>query len=172
MKKFFKTFFIVLLVVFIVIQFFRPAKNSSNGISANDITIKYAVPADVQTIFKTSCYDCHSNNTVYPWYNNIQPVAWWLADHIKDAKAELNFSEFASYRIGRQYRKLEEINKEVKEGEMPLESYTYLHGNAKLNQQQRLTIANWATALRDSMKAQYPEDSLKRPQRPATAQPK
>ena len=166
MKKFFKIFFMVLLVAFITIQFFRPAKNSSNAISTNDITTKYPLPAAIQTILKTSCYDCHSNNTIYPWYNNIQPVAWWLADHIKDAKEELNFSEFATYRIGRQYRKLEEINKEVKEEEMPLESYTYLHGNAKLNQQQRLTIANWATALRDSMKAQYPEDSLKRPQNP------
>ena len=166
MKKFFKSFFLLLLLVFIVIQFFRPAKNIAEGISANDITTKYAIPQDVQTILKTSCYDCHSNNTSYPWYNNIQPVAWWLADHIKDAKAELNFSEFASYRIGRQYRKLEEINKEVEEGEMPLESYTYLHGNAKLNQQQKLSLTNWATALRDSIKAQYPEDSLKRPKSP------
>lgn len=172
MKKFFKSFFLLLLLVFIVIQFFRPAKNIAEGISANDITTKYPIPQDVQTILKTSCYDCHSNNTAYPWYNNIQPVAWWLADHIKDAKAELNFSEFASYRIGRQYRKLEEINKEVEEGEMPLESYTYLHGNAKLNQQQKLSIANWAIALRDSIKAQYPEDSLKRPQRPAVPQSK
>ncbi len=166
MKKFFKRFFLLLLLAFIVIQFFRPAKNMAEGISANDITTKYAIPQDVQTVLKTSCYDCHSNNTVYPWYNNIQPVAWWLADHIKDAKAELNFSEFASYRIGRQYRKLEEINKEVEEGEMPLESYTYLHGNAKLTQQQKLSLTNWATALRDSMKAQYPEDSLKRPKSP------
>ncbi len=167
MKKFFKRFFLLLLMVFIVIQFFRPAKNTAEGISANDITTKYAIPQDVQTILKTSCYDCHSNNTAYPWYNNIQPVAWWLADHIKEAKREVNFSEFASYRIGRQYKKLEDINNEVKEGAMPLDSYSFIHGYAKLNQQQKLSIANWVTALRDSIKAQYPEDSLKRPQRPA-----
>ncbi|MFM2326138.1 MAG: hypothetical protein RIR31_340 [Bacteroidota bacterium] len=166
MKRFFKRFLLLLLLVFIIIQFFRPAKNTSEGISANDITTKYIVPQDVQAILKTSCYDCHSNNTYYPWYNNIQPVAWWLKNHIDEGKRELDFSEFAAYRIGRQYKKLEEINKEVKEGEMPLESYTLIHGDAKLSQEQKLSLANWVTSLRDSIKAQYPEDSLKRPQRP------
>ena len=172
MKKFFKRLLLVLLIVFVIIQFFRPEKNTSSGISANDITTKYAIPQDVQQILKTSCYDCHSNNTQYPWYNNIQPVAWWLKDHIDEGKRELNFSEFASYRIGRQYRKVEEINKEVKEGDMPLSSYTFIHTNAKLNEQQKLAVASWVTALRDSIKTQYPEDSLKRPQRPQPEQGK
>jgi Haem-binding domain len=172
MKKFFKRFFLVLLLAFVVIQFFRPAKNIATGISAYDITAKYTIPQDVQTVFKTSCYDCHSNNTAYPWYNNIQPVAWFMADHIKEGKKELNFSEFAAYRIGRQYKKLEEISKEVDEGEMPLESYTLIHGNAKLNEQQKLSVTNWVNTLRDSIKAKYPEDSLKRPQRPAASQSK
>ncbi len=172
MKKFLKRFLLLLLLVFIAIQFFRPAKNISAGVSANDITTKYAVPQDVQAILKTSCNDCHSNNTVYPWYSNIQPVAWWLDDHIKEGKKGLNFSEFASYRIGRQYKKLEEINKQVKEGEMPLESYTLIHGNAKLSQQQKLSLATWVVALRDSIKAQYPGDSLKLPQRPPPPQSK
>lgn len=166
MKKIFKRFFLLLLLVFIVLQFFRPAKNRSEGIAANDITKMYVVPQDVQAILKTSCYDCHSNNTNYPWYNNIQPVAWWLADHIKEGKKALNFSEFALYRIGRQYRKLEEINEEVKEGQMPLESYTLIHGDAILNEQQKLTLAKWTDAIRDSIEATYPADSLKRTQRP------
>ncbi len=166
MKMFLKRLFLLLLLAFIIIQFFRPAKNISKDISPNDISTKYTIPADVQTILKTSCYDCHSNNTNYPWYNNIQPVAWWLDDHVKEGKKELNFSEFASYRIGRQYKKLEEINKQVKESEMPLESYTFIHSDAKLSDQQKLSIANWVTALRDSIKAQYPADSLKRQQRP------
>lgn len=170
MKKFFKNLLLLLLLAFAVIQFFRPRLNiAEEEISANDISKKYAVPQDVASILKTSCYDCHSNNTNYPWYNKIQPVAWWLADHVNEGKKELNFSEFASYKIGRQYKKLEEINEEVKDGEMPLESYTLIHGEAKLNDQQKLSIANWATALRDSIKAQYPEDSLKRPQRPQQA---
>ncbi len=164
MKQFFKRFFLLLLAAFIIIQFFRPAKNVSAALSVNDITTKYTVPQNVQAILKTSCYDCHSNNTVYPWYSNIQPVAWWLADHIKEGKKELNFSEFASYRISRQYRKLEEINEEVKDNKMPLESYTLIHGDAKLNEEQKLSLANWVVSLRDSIKAQYPEDSLKRQQ--------
>ena len=169
MKKILKRLLQILLLAFIAIQFFRPAKNKAEGISANDISAKYPIPENVMGILKTSCYDCHSNNTTYPWYSYIQPVAWWLDDHIQKGKKELNFSEFAAYRIGRQYRKLEEINKEIKEGEMPLESYTFIHGNAKLNADQKLLIANWVVATRDSIKAHYPEDSLKRPQKPAPA---
>lgn len=162
LKKILKRTFQVLLLAFIVIQFFRPAKNKAEGTGKNDITTKYAVPADVQTILKTSCNDCHSNNTVYPWYANIQPVAWWLDDHVKEGKKELNFSEFASYSIRRQYRKLEEINEMVKEGEMPLESYLWIHKDATLTNEQKLALANWVNALRDTMKANYPADSLVR----------
>jgi hypothetical protein len=162
LKKILKRTFQILLLAFIVMQFIRPAKNKAEGISNNDITKIYAVPADVQAILKTSCYDCHSNNTVYPWYAQVQPAAWWLADHVKEGKKELNFSEFATYRIGRQYRKLEEINKEVKEDKMPLESYLWIHKNSKLSEQQKLTLANWVTTLRDTIKANYPADSLVR----------
>lgn len=162
LRKNFKRTFQILLLAFIVIQFFRPAKNTAEGISNNDISKIYAVPADVQSILKTSCYNCHSNNTVYPWYAEIQPAAWWLADHVKEGKKELNFSEFASYRIGRQYRKLEEINGEVKEDKMPLESYLWIHKNSKLSEQQKLTLANWVTSVRDTIKANYPADSLVR----------
>ena len=160
LKKILKITFQILLLAFIVIQFFRPAKNKAEEISKNDISKIYAVPADVQSILKTSCYDCHSNNTVYPWYAEIQPAAWWLADHVKEGKKELNFSEFASYKISRQYRKLEEINKEVKEGEMPLESYLWIHKNSKLRDEQKLILVNWVKAVMDTMKAKYPIDSL------------
>ena len=87
---------IVLLAVFVLIQFIRPEKNQSEGISPNDISTKYAVPASVQTVLKRSCFDCHSNNTVYPWYDNIQPVSWWLANHLEEGKSERNFSEFTT----------------------------------------------------------------------------
>ncbi len=162
MKKFFKRLFIVLLVVFIGIQFVRPAKNKAEGTGKNDISTLYAVPADVQAILKTSCNDCHSNNTVYPWYAEIQPVAWWLNNHIEDGKKDLNFSEFATYRIRRQYKKLEEINELVKKDEMPLNSYLWIHKDAKLNDQQKMVLAGWVEAVRDSIKARYPADSLVR----------
>jgi len=136
-----------LLVALVIIQFFRPARNISSEKSPNDITNKYAVPASVQEIMKTSCTDCHSNNTVYPWYANIQPVAWWLADHVNEGKRELNFSEFSSYSPKKAHHKLEEVIEMVKEGEMPLQSYTIIHQNAKLSEPQKLELANWADGL-------------------------
>jgi hypothetical protein len=137
----------VLLAALVIIQFFRPARNISTAKSPNDISNKYAVPASVQEILNTSCYDCHSNNTVYPWYANIQPVAWWLADHVNEGKKELNFSEFITYSPKKAHHKLEEVIEMVKEGEMPLQSYTIIHQNAKLSDAQKLEISNWADGL-------------------------
>ena len=167
MKKIIKPIALVLLAALIIIQFFKPERNLSSieGPAVNDISKLYPVPQEVASILKTSCYDCHSNNTHYPWYSNFQPVAWWLADHIKEGKKELNFSEFASYRIAKQYRKLEEINSEVEEGEMPHEAYTLIHGDAKLNSSQKEKLMSWASEIRDSIKAHYPADSLQRPKK-------
>ncbi len=170
MKVFLKRFLTFLLVAFLVIQFFRPEKNVSKAVAVNDISLKYNIPAEVQTVLKASCYDCHSNNTKYPWYNNIQPIAWYLEDHVKEAKKELNFNEFATYKIARQYRKLEEIINEVEMDEMPIESYTLIHGGTELNTAQKTMIINWATVLRNTIKANYPEDSLvRKPKAPTTA---
>jgi hypothetical protein len=162
MKKVLKILLLLILTLFIIIQFIRPEKNRSNGISTNDISTKYPVPDSIQTIFKVACYDCHSNNTEYPWYAEIQPIAWWLNDHIVYGKKDLNFSEFTTYRIRKQYRKLEEINKLVKDNSMPLSSYIRIHKNAILNDNQKLAIAKWTTSLRDSIEAHHPPDSLVR----------
>jgi hypothetical protein len=162
LKKILKRTFQILLLAFIVIQFFRPAKNKAEAISNNHISKIYRVPEDVQSILKTSCYDCHSNNTVYPWYAEVQPVAWWLNNHIVDGKKHLNFSEFAGYSLRKQYHKLEEVDEMVKKTEMPLDSYLWIHKNAKLSDEQELTIYNWVTAVMDTMKAKYPIDSLVR----------
>ena len=161
MKKILKRIGIVLLVIFLVIQVFRAEKNLHASSSLlNDVTKVYAVTQPVSDILKTSCYDCHSNNTVYPWYANVQPVAWWLGDHVSEGKKELNFSEFASYSVRRQYKKMEEIIDELTEDKMPLGSYTLIHRNAELTKAQKDQLINWATAIRDTMKATYPPDSL------------
>jgi len=160
-----KKLLIVLLVAFIIIQFFRPARNLQAGPFANDITTVATIPADVNSIMSKACYDCHSNNTKYPWYAHVQPVAWWLADHVEEGKHELNFNEFAAYRLRKQYHKLEETIEMVKEGEMPLKSYTWMHGNAKLTQQEKESIVNWASATMKSMEAKYPMDSLVAPKK-------
>ena len=150
------------LIILFVVQFIRPTKNNSND-NTHHISTKYRVPSEVDTILKVACYDCHSNNTAYPWYSNLQPAAWFLSNHVKDGKKHLNFSEFTKLSIAIQNHKLEEIIEEVEEKEMPLASYTYvgLHANAKLNDEQRLTLNTWAREQINYLKATYPADSLK-----------
>ncbi|MEN9685326.1 MAG: hypothetical protein RLZZ28_1112 [Bacteroidota bacterium] len=162
--KLLKKLLIGLLVVFIVLQAFRPAKNISNN-AVKDISKSYAVPEEVKTILAKACNDCHSNNTRYPWYAEVQPVSWWLNDHVKDGKKHFNLNEFDGYRIARQYKKLEECIEQVKEGEMPLSSYTLMHKDAILTDAEKQTLLNWCEVVRDSIKARYPADSLVMPKR-------
>jgi hypothetical protein len=104
--KFLKRLGLVLLAILVIIQFFHPAKNQSTEVLPTDIAKVYVAPApDVDVILKKACNDCHSNNTVYPWYNNVQPVAWWLNNHIENGKRHLNFSDFGSMRIARQNKR-------------------------------------------------------------------
>lgn len=139
----------VILVVIAVAQFVRPARNNGVAEGGDFISKKYAVPENVQSILKQSCYDCHSDHTEYPWYANIQPVGWWIQfSHINDGKRHLNFSKFASYPEKRAKKKLEEIAEEVREGGMPLESYTMLHGNAVLSEDQKKSLIDWAESLK------------------------
>lgn len=139
-----KKIFLFLLVVFIIIQFIHPEKNQSTQILASDITHVVAVPDSVMGILKVACYDCHSNNTRYPWYNNIQPVAWWLHSHIKDAKEGLNFSEFGNYAPAKKKKRFNGIAKLIDKDEMPLSSYTLIHRDAKLDARQKEMMISWA----------------------------
>jgi hypothetical protein len=150
----------ILLAVLIIAQFFHPAKNLSASPSLHDITTAYPASAEVQDILKRACYDCHSNNTVYPWYSKIQPVAWWLNNHITEGKHDLNFNEFLQYRIARQYKKLAEAVDLVNKGEMPLSSYTIIHRNAKLNEDQKKLLTDWMEDIRTHIKDNNPPDSL------------
>lgn len=160
MKRVLKILLIILLIAFVLIQFIRHPKNKSESKGPNDISTLYHVPDSIQTILKLACYDCHSNNTSYPWYAEIQPVAWWLNNHIVDGKRHLNYSEFAKYRIRKQYVKFEETEELVKENAMPLESYTWIHKDAKLSARQKQAIIAWSAIIRDNIKANYPPDSL------------
>ncbi len=135
-----------ILLVLIVIQFFHPSKNQSTELLSTDITKVHNVPETVMTILKTSCYDCHSNNTVYPWYNNIQPVAWWLNNHVKEGKEHLNFSDFGSYSEKKAKHKLQEVKEVIEENEMPLTSYTIIHRDAQLNDAQKKQVIDWVNS--------------------------
>jgi len=157
---------IALVIVFILIQFVRPAKNTS-GLAPHPMSAKYQMTPDVETLFENACYNCHSNKTDYPWYAEVQPVAWWLANHVKEGKQRLNFDEFTSRRINYQNHKFEEIVEMVEEKEMPLPSYTWLglHKEANITDEQRKIITDWATAQMNALADQYPADSLVMPKR-------
>ena len=159
MKKYIKPVLLALLALLLLAQLIRPAKNLSNDQSGH-ISKAFPVPDSVEAILKVACYDCHSNFTRYPWYAEIQPVAFWLADHVEEGKGELNFSAFTARRIAVQNHKLEEIIENVREGEMPLSSYTWVHRDAILSDQQKAIITGWAETTMDSIKAHYPADSL------------
>jgi hypothetical protein len=157
-----KKILLFLLLALVVIQFIHPKKNKASGPQSNYIGNVYAIPADVKSILKKACDDCHSNNTVYPWYSKIQPVDWWLDKHVQDGKKHLNLDEYSNRPLRYQYHKLEEIAEQVKEGEMPLDSYTWMHKDAILTEAEKNTLINWADGIREEMKLKYPIDSLVR----------
>jgi hypothetical protein len=116
-----------------------------------DITKQYAVPGNVLSVLKAACFDCHGNNTNYPWYSNTQPGGWWMASHVRKGKEELNFSEFGNYSTRRQKSKLKAIANSVRDGEMPLSSYTLLHPKAKLSEKDRSILIEWAEKAQDNL---------------------
>ena len=144
---------LILLALLILIQFIRPARNQSGQVLQTDIIKIFSVPSNVKTALEVACYDCHSNNTRYPWYANIQPGGWWLAKHVKDGKEELNFSDFGAYSRRRQINKLRSIGNSIKDATMPLSSYTLLHQDARLTSEQKALIIAWANKIKDSITA-------------------
>ncbi|WP_350288210.1 heme-binding domain-containing protein [uncultured Croceitalea sp.] len=147
--KILKKIAIMLLVVFIGMQFFRPDKNTTEELDyVAAFELETNPPSTVKALLKTACYDCHSNNTVYPWYSNIAPVSYWMDDHIRHGKGELNFSEWANYSAKKKDHKLEELIEEVEEGEMPLKEYTWTHSEAHFTDEQRKLLMTWAKETR------------------------
>lgn len=142
-----KKILIGLLVVVLLMQVMQPPKNQSETLSENDISKTYALPAGVHETLTNKCYDCHSNNTKYPWYVHIQPIGWWMASHIKQGKDELNFSEFKTYDAKRANHKLEEISEQIAEGHMPIESYLWLHPEGKVTPAELIAINTWVASL-------------------------
>lgn len=157
-----KKILLFLLAVLIIIQFIHPAKNKSEGDQPNYIGNAYTIPEDVKGILTKACNDCHSNNTRYPWYAKFQPVHWWLNKHIKDGKKHLNYDEYTHKSLRYQYHKMEETIEMVKEEEMPLNSYTWTHKDARLTDEEKMKVINWAESIMETMKTRYPIDSLVR----------
>lgn len=137
------------LLVLVVMQFIRPDKNQEGNYDSVQPFLNETKPiASVEGILKETCFDCHSNQTRYPWYAEIAPVSYWLADHIKHGKGELNFSEWSGYSVKRKDHKLEEIIEMVEDKEMPLDSYTWTHEEARLTDDQIKAIVTWVQTAR------------------------
>lgn len=146
-----KKILLALFVVFIAIQFVPSVRNQNTQISSADIMGVVSMPENVKAVLKTSCYDCHSNNTNYPWYSKIQPVRWLQDKHVREGKESLNFSEFGTYSKRKQRNKLKAITNSIDDGSMPLTSYTLIHKKAKLNAQNKLVIRNWVIKAQNSL---------------------
>ncbi len=138
-------------VVFITIQFIPPAGNKSGKVLVADISKMVSISDSVKAVLKNACYDCHSNNTNYPWYSNIQPMGWLLNRHITQGKAALNFSGFGSYSQRRQSSKLSGIANSIKDDTMPLWSYKLMHKKARLTKDEKRLIIAWARQSTDSL---------------------
>jgi hypothetical protein len=149
--RFIKKILLISGILFIAIQFIRPVHNKNGQMLPTDISKVITIPDSIQKLLKNTCYDCHSNNTEYPWYSNIQPVGWLMALHIKKAKSQLNFSEFGSYSQRRQLSKLDGIANSIKDDVMPLPSYKLMHKNAILNTNEKELLLKWVQYANDSL---------------------
>lgn len=150
-KKILRVTGIGLLLVLGALQLYRSPRNLGATEGPESIVAREQVPANVRQILARACYDCHSDNTRYPWYAAVQPVAWWLNDHVTEGKSELNFSAFAAYNAKRAVRKLQEVSDEVRERNMPLKSYLLAHPEAKLTDADVAVLTTWAEDLADEI---------------------
>jgi hypothetical protein len=138
---------IFFLVVLVGIQFIPIQRNENKGAIESDFITTYSPPKAVKNILKVACYNCHSNNTEYPWYSYIQPIGWFLKSHIDEGKSELNFSEFNDYSSRMKQLKLKSISNQIEDGEMPLPSYLILHEEAELSKQDKEALISYIKTL-------------------------
>lgn len=153
----FKNIAIFLVFLLLAIQSIRIDKTTEPLNPATDFIALTSANAEVANTLKIACYDCHSNQPTYPWYTNIAPVSWWIKHHINEGSHHLNFSIWGTYKDKRKHHKLEECIEMVEEGEMPMSSYTLMHGDAKLTDAQKLQLVEFFKALKNAMPQQEEE---------------
>jgi len=144
MKKALKIIVIIAVTAFIAVQFYRPDYTAAPIAQAETLEATTQVPENVAEILKRSCNDCHTNQTTLPWYSNITPVNWLLADHIDEGRRELNFSVWNTYNAKKKRHKFDEVCDQVIGGEMPHNQYLWMHGDAKLSDEDKRTLCDWA----------------------------
>ncbi len=140
MKKY---IFFTIIVILIVCQFFPIDKTNPEVDSTKDFLTMENPPTEVKQLIKTACYDCHSNETQYPWYTNVAPISWWIKKHIDNGRKKLNYSNWGDYEADKKQHKLKESAEEIHEKQMPLLSYFVMHPEAKLDDTQRQMIVDW-----------------------------
>ena len=157
MKKILQIVAIVLFAAFVVTQFFRPDFTNPPVTQAETIEASMQIPENVRQILKRSCTDCHSNETVYPWYAQIQPSGTFLKGHIDDGRKELNFSIWNTYDARKKRHKLDEICEQVEAREMPLPSYLWIHRSARVSDEEIKTLCDWANAEKAKFDQEAPK---------------
>jgi len=150
MKPFFLKALVILCVILLGIQFFRIDKTTPSAQPHNDFIQIYSPPKQIAQTLKKACYDCHSFETEYPWYASISPLSWWIQDHIDHGRSHLNFSTWNDYSVSEARHKLEEIQEEISEDQMPLKSYRLGHPEARLSKEERDELITWINALPES----------------------
>lgn len=153
MKKILKITAIIVTAALIAIQFYRPDLSNPPVVEAETLEAETQIPENIEMILERSCNDCHSNKTVHPWYSNISPFSWLLAEHIKEGRRELNFSVWGTYNNKRKRHKLDEICEQTANGEMPHKQYLWIHRDAELSEEDKKLLCDWAL----SEKAKLPE---------------
>lgn len=138
-----KYILIATLILFIGIQFIQPVRNTSGQALAQSFLDTFQVNDTVKNLLANSCFDCHSNNTKYPWYTSVQPIGWLMAKHISDGKEELNFDELAALGTRRRNSKFKSISQQIEQDKMPLKSYLFVHRNATLNEADKKFLINF-----------------------------
>jgi len=151
LRKLLKWTAIVLVVLFVGIQLKRPARTNPPVDQSQTIEAHTQMTPEAKAIFDRSCIDCHSNKTEWPWYTNVAPLSWWIADHVAEGRQNLNLSEWAKLDRDRQDKKLRQICDEVTDGGMPLPSYLPMHAKARLSEQDKKTLCDWTAAERERL---------------------
>lgn len=144
MSKFVRYLLIGILLAIVIMQFVGPERPLVRTENPDDLMVNEEVSVGVVSILRNTCYDCHSYETNYPWYGYVAPVSWFLSNHVSHGREELNFSQWATFDKRTKIKLLKKVEEEVEEEEMPLSSYTRVHSKARLSQEERTALVEWA----------------------------
>jgi cytochrome c551/c552 len=134
--------FLILIGIILLMQLIQPEKTNPPV----DTTITLKAPKEVMQILKRACYDCHSYETIWPWYSNIAPLSWSIASHVKDGREAVNFSKWEEIQDEIKIKRLKRAIKTVNNGMMPLSSYLFLHPEATLSKEDKEVLIRWFDA--------------------------